>query len=98
MRTPAPRSAKSDFRESLQTFSSRLLQLPRSKTVGFQQVEQAVLADDVQRADHDHVVPVGLQQLFDLRSPAAIPVGDERRVEAGRHAVFLAENARELRS
>jgi len=45
--------------------------------VTVQQLEQAALADQVQGADDDEVVLVGVQQLLYLRHPALVPIRDE---------------------
>src|SRR5689334_9461967 len=72
------------------------LQLFRFVAARFRQLEQAAVADEMQRADDDQVVLVALQQLLDLRHPALVAIGDQRAIEHRRDFVFIAQERREL--
>ena len=54
----------------------------------FQQLQQAIAAHEVQRADHHEVVAVIVEQCFDLRQPFAIPRTQQFVVQFRRSCTF----------
>src|SRR5262245_28320413 len=67
------------------TVAVNSLQLASVVAAGFRHLEQATLADEMERTDDDEIVLVFLQQLLDLRHPLAVPIRNERVVEVRRY-------------
>src|ERR1700688_2373756 len=55
--------------------------LYRRKALAWQQLDDAIVADQMQRADDDQVVDIGIEQLGNLRQPPAIALGRQQAIQ-----------------